>query len=161
MVLWDGLYSRRDNCGIIVLGATNRPYDVDAAILRRMPAMFEIPLPDCYQRNVILNLLLKNESLDSDVDIDKIADSTDGFSASDLKELCRNAVFTRIDEQSSKILKFVSDAKDCNIESALSEFISNIRNVNATDFQSALIHVKQSKYSYTNIDTHSCTHVKE
>lgn len=156
MILWDGLYSRKDNCGIIVLGATNRPHDVDLAILRRMPATFEIPMPNHYQRKAILNLLLVNEPLESDVDIEELAESTDGFSASDLKELCRNAVFTRVREKSSKIIKFLSETKVCNAESEISDFISKLRNVNTNDFQSALARMKENKYSCTKIDNHSC-----
>ena len=44
MSFWDGLMT--DNqCRIMIMGATNRPSDVDAAILRRMPSMFHIGLP--------------------------------------------------------------------------------------------------------------------
>lgn len=44
MTLWDGLTSQKNN-KIIIIGATNRPEDVDLAILRRMPQMFYIGLP--------------------------------------------------------------------------------------------------------------------
>lgn len=44
MSLWDGLITDAD-CQVVVMGATNRPKDVDKAILRRMPAMFHIGLP--------------------------------------------------------------------------------------------------------------------
>lgn len=44
MMLWDGL-STDPECTVIVMGATNRPRDLDPAILRRMPATFEISLP--------------------------------------------------------------------------------------------------------------------
>lgn len=44
MSLWDGLITDA-GCQVIVMGATNRPQDVDRAILRRMPAMFHIGLP--------------------------------------------------------------------------------------------------------------------
>lgn len=44
MSMWDGLIT--DNkCCVVVMGATNRPQDVDKAILRRMPASFYIGLP--------------------------------------------------------------------------------------------------------------------
>jgi len=53
--LWDGLLSATDR--ILVLGATNRPNDIDSAILRRMPKRFAIGLPDLGQRAKILKLV--------------------------------------------------------------------------------------------------------
>ena len=53
--LWDGLTSSTDR--ILVLGATNRPNDIDSAILRRMPKRFAVGLPDVDQREKILTLV--------------------------------------------------------------------------------------------------------
>ena len=53
--LWDGLLSSTDR--IVVLGATNRPNDIDSAILRRMPKRFSVGLPNFEQRLRILNLV--------------------------------------------------------------------------------------------------------
>ena len=44
MSFWDGLVTD-PNCQVMIMGATNRPQDVDAAILRRMPSMFYVGLP--------------------------------------------------------------------------------------------------------------------
>lgn len=46
----------------MVLGATNRPTDIDSAILRRMPKRFAVGLPDLQQRKNILNLVNKHFS---------------------------------------------------------------------------------------------------
>ena len=56
MSMWDGLTTGEDT-RIIVLGATNRPNDIDSAILRRMPKRFAIKLPSEEQRMNILKLV--------------------------------------------------------------------------------------------------------
>nr|XP_054774093.1 LOW QUALITY PROTEIN: outer mitochondrial transmembrane helix translocase-like [Lytechinus pictus] len=95
MTLWDGLITN-DSCEVIVMGATNRPQDVDAAILRRMPTSFHIGMPDKPQRKHILQILLKDEKVDNDVNLDLIAEKSEKFSGSDLREMCRNACMYRI-----------------------------------------------------------------
>lgn len=62
MTLWDGLATGND-ARILVLGATNRPNDIDSAILRRMPKRFAIKLPDAQQRKSILTLVRRPASL--------------------------------------------------------------------------------------------------
>ncbi|EKM49807.1 uncharacterized protein PHACADRAFT_167153 [Phanerochaete carnosa HHB-10118-sp] len=89
MTLWDGLLSSTDR--IVVLGATNRPNDIDSAILRRMPKRFSVALPSYDQRLKILSLILRDTSLDPKFSLTVLAERTEGFSGSDLKELCRNA----------------------------------------------------------------------
>lgn len=122
MSLWDGLITD-SNCTVIIMGATNRPADLDKAILRRMPAQFYINLPVNYkifgsllmylflllifnyffffskderQRKEILDLILRNEPIDNDIDTTELAQNTSGFSGSDLREMCRNASVYRI-----------------------------------------------------------------
>ncbi|KAI9207620.1 AAA-domain-containing protein [Polychytrium aggregatum] len=97
MSLWDGLASGQ-NSRVLVLGATNRPNDIDKAILRRMPKRFSIRLPDDVQRLRVLTLLLKNADVAADFDVQALVPLTAGFSCSDLKELCRNAAMVPIRE---------------------------------------------------------------
>lgn len=75
----------------LVVVATNRPWDLDEAFLRRLPQKFHIQLPDQDSRAAILRLFLKRDDLDPAVDIDGIASVTKGFSGSDLKNLCAEA----------------------------------------------------------------------
>ncbi|CAG0917987.1 unnamed protein product [Notodromas monacha] len=95
--LWDGIATRND-CMVVVMGATNRPSDLDSAILRRMPCVFRVNLPNQPQRESILRLMLRNESVSDDVNLETLAGRTDGFSGSDLYELCRTAAITRVRE---------------------------------------------------------------
>ncbi|KAJ8586226.1 AAA-domain-containing protein [Rhizopogon salebrosus TDB-379] len=96
MTSWDGLTSGSDR--ILVLGATNRPGDIDPAILRRMPKRFAVGLPDADQRFKILSLMLEETKLDPQLSLRFLASQTTGFSGSDLRELCRNAAMVPVRE---------------------------------------------------------------
>ncbi|RKP09843.1 P-loop containing nucleoside triphosphate hydrolase protein, partial [Thamnocephalis sphaerospora] len=98
MSLWDGLTSSED-LRILILGATNRPTDIDSAILRRMPKRFAISPPDINQRRSILTILLKDIKLDPSLSIDRLARNTEGSSGDDLKELCRHAAMIPVRER--------------------------------------------------------------
>ena len=82
----------------MVLGATNRPADIDAAILRRMPKRYAVRLPDRDQRRKILDIMLADIRLDANFDMNAIVKRTEGFSGSDLKEACRNAAMQPVRE---------------------------------------------------------------
>ncbi|OWZ15167.1 ATPase [Phytophthora megakarya] len=102
LALWDGFteMSNEDDggFGVIIMGATNRPGDVDPAFLRRMPRTFEIGLPNRPQREKILRLQLRTELVDDDFDFGKLGIDTMYYSGSDLKELCRAALMIPLRE---------------------------------------------------------------
>jgi transitional endoplasmic reticulum ATPase len=85
----DGLSGHR---GVTVLGATNRPADLDPALLRggRLSRTIVLPLPDPDQRRELLGLLTKPMPL-TGVDLDELALETEGWSGADLKALCQQA----------------------------------------------------------------------
>lgn len=98
MSLWDGLTSEGEgderDYGVIVIGATNRPFDLDPAILRRLPRTFEIHMPNSIERLDILNKILQFEDVQDDLKeslMDLATEELQGYSGSDLKELCRAA----------------------------------------------------------------------
>lgn len=97
MTLWDGLTSG-DETRVIVLGATNRPNDIDPAILRRMPKRFAIRLPNLEQRKKILEIMLATTQLEPGFSLETLARKTDGLSGSDLRETCRNAAMRPVRE---------------------------------------------------------------
>merc|ERR1719318_204565 len=79
MQLWDGLSTNRANT-VVVMGATNRPRDVDTAILRRMPATFKLGLPEVRGRREILTVVMRMEKVAPCVDMLRLAKLTEGFS---------------------------------------------------------------------------------
>ncbi|KAF8201688.1 hypothetical protein BJ912DRAFT_1019567 [Pholiota molesta] len=93
----DGLKSSKDD-NVIVIGATNRPFDLDDAVLRRLPRRLLVDLPGEKERQGILRILLRDENIADDVDIETLAKKTDGFSGSDLKHLCVSAALDSVKE---------------------------------------------------------------
>ncbi|KAJ2778479.1 mitochondrial dynamin GTPase Msp1 [Coemansia javaensis] len=90
MTLWDGL-TTDEGLRVVVMGATNRPSDIDAAILRRMPKRFYIKPPGDAQRRQILAIMLAKAELEDGFALDELVCATHGMTGSDLKEMCRNA----------------------------------------------------------------------
>lgn len=93
---WDGMLSDPSSSStgakrqpILVIGASNRPFDVDAAVLRRLSAAFYVGLPDAATRTFFLGRLL--EKIPSDVDLHRIAMMTEGYSPSDLRQVLQSA----------------------------------------------------------------------
>ncbi|KAM1449633.1 hypothetical protein ACFX1R_009299 [Malus domestica] len=97
MVNWDGLRTK-DKEGVLVLAATNRPFDLDEAVIRRLPRRLMVNLPDGQNREKILRVVLAKEDLETDVDLEAVANMTDGYSGSDLKNLCVAAAHLPIRE---------------------------------------------------------------
>lgn len=92
MALWDG-FTTDQNARVMVLAATNRPSELDEAILRRLPQAFEIGIPDRKERAQILKVILKGERVEENIDLDNIAAMCEGYTGSDLLELCKQAAY--------------------------------------------------------------------
>jgi transitional endoplasmic reticulum ATPase len=90
LALMDGLEPRGQ---IIVIGATNRPNALDPAIRRagRFDREIEIGVPNRAERFEILQIHTRGMPLTGDVDLQKLADLTHGFTGADVSELCKEA----------------------------------------------------------------------
>ncbi|KAL0720633.1 hypothetical protein Bca4012_035232 [Brassica carinata] len=113
LIQFDGVTSNPDDL-VIVIGATNKPQELDDAVLRRLVKRIYVPLPDSNVRKLLFRTKLKCQphSL-SDGDIDKIVRetegkfsirNTDGYSGSDLQALCEEAAMMPIRELGADIL---------------------------------------------------------
>lgn len=83
----------KGNEGILVLGATNTPWDLDPAIRRRFEKRIYIPLPDVEARGAMFKIHIGDTPNDIDLsDYEYLAGLTEGFSGSDLSVLVRDAL---------------------------------------------------------------------
>ncbi|XP_021680990.2 uncharacterized protein LOC110665265 isoform X2 [Hevea brasiliensis] len=136
MVNWDGLRTK-DTERVLVLAATNRPFDLDEAVIRRLPRRLMVNLPDAPNRAKILKVVLAKEDLSPDVDFDAIASMTDGYSGSDLKNLCVTAAHHPIKEILEKEKKECATALAEGKPAPALSGSADIRPLNMDDFKYA------------------------
>src|SRR5207244_10665769 len=79
---------------VVVLGATNRVDIIDRALLRpgRFDKIVFVPKPDRMTRQKILEIYTKGKPLGRDVDLNKIAEITEGFSGADISAITNTAI---------------------------------------------------------------------
>ncbi|KAF7838180.1 ATPase family AAA domain-containing protein 1-A isoform A [Senna tora] len=136
MVNWDGLRTK-DTERVLVLAATNRPFDLDEAVIRRLPRRLMVNLPDAPNRAKILKVILAKEDLSPNVDLDAVASMTDGYSGSDLKNLCVTAAHRPIKEILEKEKKERAAAVAEGRPPPELSGSSDIRSLNMEDFKDA------------------------
>ncbi|XP_073048392.1 katanin p60 ATPase-containing subunit A1-like [Primulina eburnea] len=76
---------------VMVLAATNFPWDIDEALRRRLEKRIYIPLPNAESRKELIRINLKTVEVAADVDIDEVARRSEGYSGDDLTNVCRDA----------------------------------------------------------------------
>lgn len=87
----DGFAGRSPN--LLLLGATNRPWDIDGAALRpgRFSQKIYVPLPDAPARKFMFEKSLKGAPVSGDVNVDELVSLTEGYSGADIEEVCDRA----------------------------------------------------------------------
>ncbi len=89
---------------VVVLAATNRPDIVDPALLRagRFDRILQVPAPDKKARLEVLKIHTSKNPLASDVDLEKVAEKTEGYTGADLAGLASTAVMIALEEHVEK-----------------------------------------------------------
>lgn len=121
LVEMDGLEELK---GVMVLAATNRPDRIDPALLRpgRFDLVIEMPFPDLQARIAIFKIHTEKLPLDTDVQLERMAELVDGFVGADIEGLCRRAALAGVREHllANRSLDELRIA-DRHFEAALSE----------------------------------------
>eukprot|EP00899_Mesostigma_viride_P006631 jgi/Mesvir1/1596/Mv14564-RA.1 len=129
LIQFDGVLSGSDD-RVIVMGATNRPGELDDAARRRLVKRIFIPLPDVEGRKALLEHLLREQKHKmSKRDMDSLVEATEGYSGSDLFALCHEAAMVPIRELGEDILHVKE---------------SEVRSLKLSDFKLALDTIKPS-----------------
>ena len=135
LTLMDGLKERGR---VIVIGATNRPEAVDPALRRpgRFDREIEIRPPDKRARKEILQVHVRNMPLAEDVDLDKIAEMTHGYTGADLAALAKEAAM-------NALRRFIKSGKIDLSKPIPTELLKELK-VTMADFIEAMKYVQPS-----------------
>jgi transitional endoplasmic reticulum ATPase len=111
----DGMNAKKN---VFVIGATNRPDQIDPALLRpgRLDQLIYIPLPDEASRVSILKASLRKSPVSSDVDISQMAKMLKGYSGADMTEICQRACKLAIRENIEKELKSRAEGNELMVD---------------------------------------------
>jgi len=94
----DGIVDKGKNLHVYVIGATNKPWDLDWAFIRRFQKRILVPLPDHHTRLMMFKLYTTNLQLAPDVDLHELARLSEGFSGSDIRDVNQSAQLKLIGE---------------------------------------------------------------
>ncbi|OAD53839.1 Fidgetin-like protein 1 [Eufriesea mexicana] len=120
-----------DEDRILIVGATNRPHELDEAARRRLVKRLYVPLPEFQARKQIINnLLITVQHNLTENDVDNVAEQSKGYSGADMSNLCKEASMGPI-----RSIPF------SQLENIRKE---DVRQVTVDDFKEALIHVRPS-----------------
>ena len=128
LIQFDGVGSSEE-LRVLIIGATNRPFDLDPAIIRRLPKRVYVgPFNVKERKGFIKTIVTQNKYNITDDEFLKIAEMCNNYSNSDLKELCREAAYEPLRELNVKSLAKVEELRPIVFE----DFNKAVRKVRGT-----------------------------
>jgi transitional endoplasmic reticulum ATPase len=143
----DGLDALKD---VVVIAATNRPDMVDPALMRpgRIDRMLYIPNPDLEARKAIIKIHTKGKPLSPTLDLDKLAETMEGYNGADIAATCSAASMAAVNEHLAKYSDPKEAAKHRNeLTITMDHFQRAFEKVKTTSYQSATIYWDSQKSS--------------
>jgi len=118
---------------VMTIAATNRPWDLDAAVLSRFEKKILIPLPDAVTRERILRIHLEKKGYQVDVPFPELAKRIDGYSGREIERFCKEVTTGMIEEMNRDIPALVDRGLD-----AVKKHKIKVRPLTAEDVEVAL-----------------------
>lgn len=128
----DGLDSKGKDTFVLTIAATNRPWDLDDAVLSRFEKMILVPLPDPRAREAILHIHLGKRGYLSEVPYARLAEMTEGYSGREIERFCKGAIKSMINEMNRDLPSVVEKGFD-----AVREYKIRVRELKLADFEAA------------------------
>ncbi|XP_035694453.1 spastin-like [Branchiostoma floridae] len=148
---FDGVCSESDD-RILVMGATNRPEDLDDAVVRRFAKRVYVKLPELETRVAIISKLLeKHHSPLNQNELENLARQTDGYSASDLTNLAKDAALGPIRELEPTQVKSLPASQIREIR--YSDFSDSLKRIRSSVAQNSLLSFEQWNSYYGDMTT--------
>jgi transitional endoplasmic reticulum ATPase len=142
----DGVGAKKN---VFVIGATNRPDIIDAALMRpgRLDQLIYIPMPDYESRLSILRSVLRKTPISKEVDLQYLAAQTEKFTGADLTEICQRAAKLAIREDIMRSMereKIREDAAKEGIEMDTVEEVDEVPEIMPIHFEDAVRNARRS-----------------
>jgi katanin p60 ATPase-containing subunit A1 len=128
-------FNTRHEDKIILISATNKPWDLDDAMVSRFQRKVYVPLPDKASRKRVFDIHLKGAVLHG-ITPEELSEMSEGYSGRDIANVCREAIMFMVREQNPKL----EDLAPAQIES----YAMNYRSLTRGDFEHAFGKIKSS-----------------
>ncbi|CAJ0630996.1 9891_t:CDS:2 [Entrophospora sp. SA101] len=146
----DGMNTKKN---VFVIGATNRPDQIDPALLRpgRLDQLIYIPLPDEPSRFSILTSILRKSPVAQNVNLKFLSEKTHGFSGADLTEICQRACKLAIRESIEKEVERerlrkdrIESGEEVSMDEDMEESVDPVPEITRAHFEEAMKFARRS-----------------
>ncbi|HVY62747.1 MAG TPA: ATP-binding protein, partial [Planctomycetota bacterium] len=129
----DGLAEKgRKDIYVLTIAATNRPWDLDPAVLSRFEKKILIPLPDAETRRAILRILIEKRGFRLAVPLDALVEMTDGYSGREIERFVKEVTTRMIAEMNATLPALVDQGLD-----QVRSYDVKVRELTAAEFDAA------------------------
>ncbi|MHC4473804.1 MAG: AAA family ATPase [Planctomycetota bacterium] len=134
----DGLSEKdREDIYVLTIAATNRPWDLDPAVLSRFDKKILIPLPDEVTRRAILEIHLTKKGFELECELERLVELADGFSGREIESLAKEVTNSMVAEENESIPDLVDRGLD-----EVRDYAIRVRPLTLEDFEDAVRHIQ-------------------